>query len=571
MLSVLRVRHFAIIDELELDLGPGLNVFTGETGAGKSILVRALELVLGGRGRPEVVRAGEESAEVEALFDLSEAPWLQERLAELGHDPGEELLVRRVLSATGRTRAYVDGRLATARQLQRLGGVLADICSQHEHHSLTDPATHLDALDAFAGLGGLRERVAAAFEVLQAARAEADRVRALAAERGEREDLLRFQLQEIDDLEPRAGELEELEAERARLVHAERLLEVASAGEQALYAGEGAAVEVLARVESEIEAVVQHDAQLVEPLARLREARALLEDAALELGRYAREVQADPARLAGVEDRLHRLRRLLRKHGGSMEELLVRRDRIAEELDALGSVEEALREAEDALARAYAEAAEAALGLRARRKEAAERLGEAIGAELRSLGMGEAWVEVALRPTQGREEGIEVEGARLTPLGIDRAELLVAPNRGEPPRPLRRVASGGELSRALLAVRRVLAGISPAGVHVFDEVDAGVGGAVAEVIGRKLHEVSRHHQVLCITHLPQIAAYADRHFHVEKRVVEGRTQSGVRCLGEAERREELARMLGGLHVGEAARAAAEELLRGARRHAAGAS
>ncbi len=569
MLSLLRVRHFAIIDELEVELGPGLNVFTGETGAGKSILVRALELVLGGRGRPEVVRAGEARAEVEALFDLSDAPSVRERLAASGHEPGDELIVRRVLSSSGRTRAYVDGRLVPARWLRQFGGLLADICSQHEHHSLTDPATHLEALDAFAQVDALRGRVAAAFERLRVAAEERARLERLAAERADREDLLRFQLQEIEALDPRPGELDALEQERARLAHAGRLVEAASGAERALYAAEDAVVDVLARVEGELQEACRHDEALREPLERVAEARALLEDAALELGRYARRVQADPARLVEVEERLHRLRRLARKHGGSLEEVLARRTVLAEELASLDAVEEALQRAEEAVERVRREAAEAALALRARRREAAERLGDAIGAELRSLGMGEARVEVALRSIQGHDDDFQVEGARLTPLGIDRAELLVAPNRGEPPRPLRRIASGGELSRALLAVRKVLAGASPAGVHVFDEVDAGVGGAVAEVIGRKLHEVSRHHQVLCITHLPQVAAYADRHFRVEKRLVEERTQSVVRPLSEVERKEELARMLGGVRVGHAARAAAEDLLRGARRHAAG--
>ena len=569
MLSVLRVRHFAIIDELELEFGPGLNVFTGETGAGKSILVRALQLVLGGRGGSDVVRSGEEAAEVEALFDLHGDEPLRARLREAGYEADEELLVRRVVSRSGRTRAYLDGRLATARQLQAIGAVLADICSQHEYHSLTDPSTHLEALDAFASLQPLLQEAASAYEALRAAHEHLEALRRQAAERGEREDLLRFQLTESEELDPKPGELEALEAERERLAHAERLREAASLGEHLLYGREDAVVDVLGRIDAELEQAARFDPALQEPLQRLQEARALVEDVALELGRYARGVESDPEQLARLEERLQRLRRLARKHGGSLDDLLLRREQLREELEQLATVDVALEEAEAQLRQAQERAETAALTLRQRRREAAERLGEAIGAELRSLGMGEAEVRVELRPTEGRDGELQVAGARLTPRGIDRAELLVAPNRGEPPRPLRRIASGGELSRALLAVRRVLSGVSPAGLHVFDEVDAGVGGAVAEVIGRKLHEVSRHHQVLCITHLPQIAAYADRHFRVEKRTRGGRTQSAVRLLDEAARREELARMLGGVQVGRAARAAAEELLRAAQAHAAG--
>ncbi len=299
-------------------------------------------------------------------------------------------------------------------------------------------------------------------------------------------------------------------------------------------------------------------------VAQLEDARTQLEDAARELGSYARAVTLDPDRLAEVEDRLDTLRRAMRKYGGSVGAVLEHRRRAAEELDDLDRHEERAEELRRRYDAALDRAREVATRLSERRRKAAKRLGRAISDELASLGMGDAKVCVEVAPIEGREGELEVDGARLTPTGIDRAELLIAPNRGEEARPLRKIASGGELSRSMLAIKRVLAGLRPAGLYVFDEVDAGVGGAVAEVIGRKLRAVARHHQVLCITHLPQIAVFADAHFQVTKDVVNGRTKSAIRRLGDDERLEEIARMLGGLKITQRTRAAAAEMLREAR-------
>lgn len=537
MLAVLRVRQLAIIDELEVELGPGLNVVTGETGAGKSILVSALQLVLGARGRPELVRSGAARAEVEALFELDERD--RERLLRVGLEAGEELAIRRVVEAEGRTRAWVDGSLATATQLGRITAGLVDISSQHEHHSLVDAATHLGYLDAYAGLRVEAGALAGAWARWKAVADEHRRLEA--AMRDGRGDLVRYQLAELD----RAGVGPEVEAEVGRLRHAVKLAEWTGRAEEALYSGDEAAIALIARAVDQVELAEAVDPALRPVREQLQAALAEVEDAGRSLGKYTRGVRADPERLTELEGRLSEARRLRRKHG---EDLAAARDRLQAEHAELERGMERLAELEEAEGRARGALEEAAMALSARRRAEAERLGAAITGELASLGMGEATVRVG------------VDDAGISASGVDAVEFLIATNRGEPPRALRRVASGGELSRALLAIKRVLAQVGPVGLYVFDEVDTGVGGAVAEAIGQKLREVARHHQVLCITHLPQIAAQGAVHFHVRKEVVGERTRSSITRLGEEERVEELARMLGGARVTTAQRTAARELL-----------
>jgi DNA repair protein RecN (Recombination protein N) len=564
MLTCLRVRHLAIIDQLEVELGPGLNVITGETGAGKSILIDALSLVLGERARPDLVRTGAKQAEVEALFDLGDDPEVLSRLEASGIEPEPELVVRRVVSANGRTRAYLNGSMASAGQLSELVAGLVDISSQHEHHTLVDPGTHLGYLDAFGRLEPLRARVAQAHRALREADDALREAEAAAASRGEREDLLRFQIREIDELEPRAGEDVELAEERERLRHAERLATTAGGAEEALYAQDGAVCEVLGRIAGEVRDAANIDPTLAPVAEQIEVAMAQLEEAARDLGGYARDVTMDPERLAEVEDRIARLKRLVRKYGGDIDGILAHREAAAAELSSLDRAEERIAELSRARELALEEAAEAARALSARRKTIADQLAEGISRELASLGMGGARVAVHVEPLAERGGELTVDGARLSETGIDRVEFLIAPNRGEEPRPLRKVASGGELSRAMLAIKRVLAGVGRAGVYVFDEVDAGVGGAVAEVIGRKLAEVARHHQVICITHLAQIAVYADRHYRVAKAVEGDRTKSRIDLLDVRERLEEVARMVGGLTITDSHRRAAADMLEVAR-------
>lgn len=572
MLTCLRVRNFAIIDELEVEFGAGLNVVTGETGAGKSILVDALGLVLGEKGRAELVRTGAPQAEVEALFDVSGDPRLRARLEGLGVTlEGDELVIRRVVTSQGRARAYVNGSLATQAQITELAAGLADISSQHEHHTLADARTHLEYLDAFGGQLAARAALGQSVSELERTQRAIDDAEAKLRGRAEREDVLRFQLKEIDELAPQTGELAELAVERDRRKHAEKILRAARETEDAVYEQDGSVVEGLGRAKAALEDASRFEPRLAGAAEGIGRALAELEDVARSLSTIKRSVEVDPARLEEVEERLHQLQRLAKKYargeaGGEPEAaILAHRERAANELATLESAEGDIEALEKAKQRALAEAKTKALAIHRARVEAAAKLEARITAELASLGMGGARIVVAVTPLEGKGS-FAVDGAKLTPHGIDRVEFLIAPNAGEEPRPLGRIASGGELSRALLAMKRVLAEMrsaadGPSGLYVFDEVDTGVGGAIAEVIGRKMKEVSSHHQVLCITHLAPIAVFADRHLVVKKAVVDGRTKSDIVPLDERAKVEEIARMLGGLTITQKTRDAAAEMLR----------
>jgi DNA repair protein RecN (Recombination protein N) len=562
VLTCLRVRSFAIIEALEVELDAGLNIVTGETGAGKSILVDALQLVLGARGRPEVVRTDAEAAEVEALFDLSDDPIALATVRDLGIETEGELVVRRVVTAAGRTRAYINGRLATLAQLKEVTKGLADISSQHEYHSLADARHHLGYLDAFAKHGPLLEDLSDAYERVVESAARLEEV--VTEERGrlDREDLLRYQVDEIESLREVIEGEEALVVERERLRHAEKLGTAAGEAETQLYADDDSICDSLSRIATSVNQASAIDPSLEPMASQIKEALLQLQDAASELGRYARDLSYNPARLASLEDQLDRLIRIKKKYGETAETILAHRDRAADELESLERYEERLDHCQKELDEALEGASSLAQTLRTKRQRAAVKLSKAISTELASLGMGEAKVTVELASLEGGPSELQIGSARLSATGIDRAELLIAPNRGEEAKPLRKIASGGELSRAMLAIKRVLAGLGPASLYVFDEVDAGVGGAIAEVIGQKIHEVAKHSQVLCITHLPQISAYADAHYRVHKEVVGKRTKSDIQLLSDKERLEEIARMLGGVTVTEQARAAAKALLQG---------
>jgi DNA repair protein RecN (Recombination protein N) len=567
MLVELRVKNFVLIEQLDLALERGFNVLTGETGAGKSIVIGALGLVLGGRAAPDLVRPGADEAEVDALFDISSAPRARELVAQAGlggGDGGDEVVLRRVVQSSGRSRAYLNGRLCTANQLSELASELVDISSQHESVSLTDPATHLVYLDAFAKLDADRARLSVVVDELMAKTKDVALLEKIERDRGEREAFLRFQLASIDEVNPRPGEPGELEAERARLRHAERLGQVTRDAADRLYDNDAAICDELARIGADLTAMRDLDSALAPLCSGVESARSELVDVARALGRYADGIEADPQRLAQVEERLFQVGKLTRQHGGDVAAVLSARERMTAEIDSLAGAQNRLASERAEVVALLSKAADLARALSSARKEAAITLGDAIGKELDGLGMGRARVVVEVAPQRGGAE-IEVEGARLGREGIDRVEFLIAPNPGVEPRPLRRIASGGELSRALLALKRALADGGPAGLYVFDEVDAGVGGAVAERIGRAIADVARHRQVLCITHLASIAAFGHAHFVVHKHEQGGLATTRVTRTAGKDRLGELARMLAGAKVSPAARKAAEEMLRDAHR------
>jgi len=572
MLTTLRISGFAVVEEVEVRLGPGLNVLTGETGAGKSLLVNALHVVLGGRTGAEVLREGAEEAVVEALFELGGDHPAIGRLKAAGLPiaaPGAEgegeLLVRRVVPRSGRGRVFVNGALCTAAILgEALRGVV-DVTGQHEHVSLLDAGTHLALLDAFAGVagpGGALERYAAEYGALSALVREE---RALALDEGERArrtEYLAFQLRELDALDPRPGEDEALERERKVLASASRLKAAARAAEALASGEDGSASERIGQAARALGEVLALDEALSDPLALLRSAAAEADEAGRQLARYAEGLEGDPDRLEAIEERMAALRAVARKHGGTLAAALGRREEMRAELAGLSGSGERRAELGRGVERHGALAARAAAELTRERQRGARAFCRAVAEELEALAMARCRLEVAFSEPEG---GVETSGVRLGPGGAETAEIRIAPNPGEPPRPLSRVASGGELSRVLLAVKRAVSRADPVSCYVFDEVDSGIGGAVAEAVGRALAEVARDRQVVCVTHLPQVAAFADRHSRVEKRIASGRAATTVVPLDGAEERvAELARMLAGQVVTRSAVDHARELVAAAR-------
>ena len=573
MLVQLSIRNLVLIEDVRVEFGPGFHVISGETGSGKSMLLDALGLVLGSRARPDLVRAGAKEAEVEALFELgppSELNQVRQKLHNAGiPDEDGQLVIRRTVHAEGRSRAYLNGRLTTVAELADLARDLCDISSQHESVQLTDPSTHGEYLDAYAALLPAREALAAEVAALSAIHAELRAAAESVRTRAEREDFLNFQLSEIEAIAPSETEDADLETERSRLRHAEKLRAVSNQASERLDDAEHAVCDILARLSADLDQAASLDHSLAPLAETVSDARMRLSDVARELARYAGSVESDPGRLAEVEERMFKLQKLLRKHGPSVSDVLRFRANVVAELAALSDSGARVHELEQSTARELVAVSARARQLSKKRHAAAARMAEAIGRELAALGMGRAKVVVDVAPQPAAvDAALLVDGARLTQGGIDKVEFLIAPNPGEEPRPLRKIASGGELSRALLALKRVLAEKGPAGTYVFDEVDAGVSGAIAEVIGRSIVDIAKHRQVLCVTHLPQIAALAGTHYVVGKTEEDGRTRTTVRKLSAKERQAEVARMIGGVKVGEAAKRAAAELIAAGRVQAA---
>ncbi|OGR59532.1 MAG: DNA repair protein RecN [Elusimicrobia bacterium GWA2_69_24] len=546
----LHIRNFAVIDAVELEFPGGLTVLTGETGAGKSMLIEALGFLLGGRGSAAWIRSG--AAKLEVRGEFSAAGLSRADRAELGLS-GERFTARRELDAGGKSRAFLDGAPTTAALLARLGDRIVDFHGQHEHQSLLRPSVQLELLDSFGGLGARRTAAGAAFARWREAGARIEALRMSTDERLRRIDLYGFQVQEISEVEPRPGEEEELAAELPRIKNAEKLRSLLEAAYGELYEREGSAEESLRRAERAVAAMAQHDPALSASLARLSAAREAVEETASELSRYRDGLGMDPERVDELLGRQDRIARLKKKYGDSVAEILDYRDRIRAELDALERHEERAEE----LARERQAAEEALRGLceelHGSRMRAAQSLSKKAMAQLRDLGMASASLSVS----------VEMEEGQYGSSGADRVEFLIAANPGEPARPLREIASGGELSRVMLALKTVLAGQDSVGLLVFDEVDAGVGAAVGRAVGAKLGEVGRARQVFCVTHLPQVACFAANHFHVSKGVAGGRTSVRVERLEGKRRLETIAAMLGGRQVTETSLRHAKELLESA--------
>jgi DNA repair protein RecN (Recombination protein N) len=568
VLRELRVRNLAVIESLTVPFGPGLNVLTGETGAGKSILVDALTLLLGERAQPaETIRTGAESATIEAVFDAPRKSPVATLLQEHGIALEDGLLViRRELVRGGRGRVFLNDANTTLALLEKLGEALVEVHGQHEHQALLRPARHLDLLDAFAGLGILRDRLRQRHDEWRGSSAELDALRAAARDQATRTAQYREAMAEIDAAHLRPGEEEELRDERRRLVNAERLAEGANGAYRELYDDPASAVERAGRAASLLRDLVRVDPVIEPTLQALDTALVQLDETARALRSYRDGVVFDPPRLDAIERRVDEISRLKRKYGESVDAVLALRARIESDLESLGRAGEDEGRLTERVDRLRAELVTRAADLAERREQAVARLEAAVVTELAALDLETAVFRVRLaRERAGDGElGVGPEAWRLGPRGVDQAEFLFSGNAGEDARPLGRIASGGELSRTMLALKVVLAATDAVSVLVFDEVDVGIGGKTADTVGKKLRQVARARQVLCVTHLPQIAAYADQHFRVEKREEDGRTATTVAALVKGDRIREVARMLGGESVTDTSLRHALELITQAR-------
>jgi DNA repair protein RecN (Recombination protein N) len=550
MLVELRIRDYAVVEDLTLSLGPGLNALTGETGAGKSIIVGALSLLLGERASSDVVRKGAERATVEAVFDVDGLPGVQALADENGFRVEDGLLIlRREVQAKGRNRAWVGGSPATAGIVGELGSALVDLHGQHEHQTLLRARDQRRILDAFGGAEELARTVAEEYDRLQDLRRELEEREERRREVESRADFLRFQLEEIDAAELSPGEDEALEAEAGRHEHSEELAQGAQSVAEILYEGEDAVTDRVDATLRTLERLARFDAELQEDLERLKDAFYAIQDVGRRVGDYASSVDHDPERLEEVRARLDRIVRLKRKYGPELADVLEMAQRVRAEL-------EDHEEADHDVGRLRGEIEAAQRSLRAvadelseSRRAAADRLASAVGEVLPELGLGEGRFEVRLTSHESVSAG-----------GAESVEFLVAPNRGFDPMPLAKIASGGELSRIMLALKSILASVDRVPVLVFDEIDAGVGGTVATAVAQKLSEVARRHQVFVVTHLPQVASRAAAHLLVEKGASDGLTATRLRELKGDARVEEVARMLGGDPESETSREHARELL-----------
>lgn len=564
MLSQFHVRNYALLDEVTVAFSPGLNILTGETGAGKSILMGALSLILGDRAATDMIRTGADTATVEGLFER----FPSERPVRLPDDLGivfedGSLIIRREVTRDGRSRCAVNGNMVTVSSLKRLGEVLVDLHGQHDHQSLLNPRIHIECLDGFGRLEAHRERVANAYrrhtELTEALRQLDEQTLAIQ----ERRELYRYQLEELNAARITIGEDDALERELAILTHAEQLIQATGAACEALSQQEGSLLEVLGHVTRRLEENERIDPGLREAVENCRSARYHLEDANAFLQAYRDRIEFDPARLAEVQDRLDLLNTFKRKYGGTLEEVCAYRDRIAKEIDRIGSADKRRAELEREREAVRETLTHQAQRLSEARRRAASKLESRVVEELAELGMEKTRFQVRIAWEEDPDGMVEIEGARyrVGPHGLDRVEFMLSPNPGEALKPLAHIVSGGEISRIMLALKAILAESDQISTLVFDEIDLGIGGRIAESVGQKLKQLAQSYQILCITHLHQVACWGDTHFTVSKRSSGKRTVTRITPLDEDGRVQEIARMLAGETVDEMALIHAREILR----------
>jgi len=563
MLKELSIRNFAIIDDLKIKFSAGLAILSGETGAGKSIILNAVNLLLGTRASTDLVRTGARNAELEGLFHIPATGSMADSLSDHGYDPADGLLIRRIISRSDGNRVYINGRLATIALLNTITENLASISGQHAHQGLLKEDQHLLILDQFGGFMALRQKIHDTYHQVLPLIEKLDDLHTIRQRQAEHIELLTFQQKEIIAANPIPEEDTDLENERLRLKNAESLYQTVYNSIEKLYGASGSGIEQILEVKKNLAYAARIDRELATKADAIETAGYQIEDLVEELRVHLNLIEIDEQRLETVEERLDTLNKLKRKYGGSIEAVFSHLESIEGELSAVENISEQISEVEEKLLKLHTQLKRRSVQLSQKRKKAAEHFARKVAEELGSLNMPDTRFEVILRPIDSKENAslyLQSDHHSITETGLDRATFMIAPNPGEELKPLATIASGGELSRVVLALKALLAETASVETIVFDEVDAGIGGITAEVVGRKLHELARHHQIICITHLPQIAKFGETHFRITKQVTDGRTRTAIQPLSKKDRHREIARMLGGENITQTTLDHARELL-----------
>lgn len=565
MLRSLYIRDYALIEELEVQFDSGLNIITGETGAGKSIVVGALKMILGERASTDVVRTGARKAIIEGIFDEADLPSVKTLLEENEIDAGPEIILRREITSS-QSRAFINDTPATVQLLKDVASNLIDLHGQHEHQSLLRTETHLPTVDNFGSLEGLRAEYQKHFRNVQALVRERRDLAKRERELSQQRDLISFQIEEIDRVNPQPDEEDQLDAERRVLENAETLYQATASLYEALYASDQAVHDALVLARNELQDLTRIDGSFEESLKEVRSAEAIVAEVARSLQNYNARVEFNPERLEEIRLRSVALESLKRKYGGSLDAVIEHRKSIGETFELARDFEGAIAKLDVRIHEARKDLSDLALRLSAKRKEVAERVEEAIVRELGNLGMAHSRFEVRFSATGDEEGWVQTNEGRFAAHvdGMDEVEFFISTNIGEVPRPLAKVASGGEISRIMLALKTILARSERLPILVFDEIDTGISGSMARRVGESMHELARYHQIIAITHLPQIAALGDVHFSVRKYVEDGRTKTQMLRLEEKEHAGQVASLIAGGQITDAALESARELMTAAR-------
>ena len=550
MLLGLTLKNFTIIEDLSVSLSSGLNIITGETGAGKSIIVDAINIILGDKAPAENIKTGKEEAHIEALFDISKDETIKERLATSGFDiKSGELLIKRIIYRNSRSRVFINGSLSTLTLLSTITQGLVDIFSQHEHQSLLREDNHLKIVDDFGKTGDEASHLRDIYQYYSSIKKELDDLEQSKKDKVEKEDYLKFQLNEIVNAALTIGEDERLGEEKLKLVNAERLEASASSAYEELYEKENSVLGTLQKLSNDFKEIAKIDPKLNEVAESIEKGMLQLEEAAFSIRDYTTELSSDSQTLEVIEDRIHLINSLKRKHGDTIEQIIQKRDEIEQEVSNIENFDERVRLLSEESEKLIDELLQLARTLSKKRKQSSKKLCEMLEAELKEVGI------------KGGKFHIQFNDKVISSSGIDAVSFLFSANPGEDPKPLNKVASGGELSRIMLVLKEVIARVEGGSVIIFDEADSGVGGAIAEAVGQKIRNLSRSYQVICITHLPQVAKFADSHLSVSKTHNDNKTQVTIKNLDENERVVELARMIGGFNITQKTLDTAQEMLK----------